>query len=399
KNKKKNTYTTFKNFLYLASSYAVKHEYGLFPQHEMYAHGIINLIGGLFGTWPGGGVITHAPLADQAGSKTLMFVWICAGITIVMMIVISQVPYLVYWLPKGVLAGIVYSACIGMFPFQKIKELFLVDTKDSYIALITLVCTTVWGIFEGIQVGVALSIIFLVQRSSKPHCAVIGRISQSRAYGSIRTWTDAITTPGIIIFRFDGALYFGNTEFFKRAVQALVQRHRRLNKPVYYFILDCHAVNDLDSSGVLAIDNVVKYFKQNRILFILTGIKYPVLKLIKRSHLKSLLDHQHIFYNVFQAHMYIYCRTLIANGAITDNNEESFPKDYVTEHGVNLIQFDNIDLDALEKPLNEAQKQSMKKWHGQEAMINVHPLEKVKKGFQLGRTIRKVQKKNKKIKK
>ncbi|ETO31286.1 sulfate transporter [Reticulomyxa filosa] len=347
----------------------------------MYAHGIINMFGGLFGTWPAGGVITHAPLADQAGAKTLMFVWVCAVITIFSMILISELPYLLYWLPKGVLAGIVYSACIGMFPYQKIKELFV--HRAGHFGVHHGV-----GIFQGIEVGVGLSIIFLVQRSSKPHCAIIGRIPQSRVYGSITTWSDAVTTPGVVVFRFDGALYFGNTNYFKRSIQVLVQRNRRLNKPFHYFVLDCHAMNDLDSSGVLALDNIVKYLRQNRIIFLLTDIKYPVMKLIKRSHLSSLLNYEHIFYNVFQAHMYIYFRSRVAKGEPLDDTTIDCPTDYTDQNGVNLINLEKATFSDLEKSLTEKQQKVAQNWMENEVSADMHPLKKERKGFQLEKNIR-----------
>ncbi|ETO30696.1 sulfate transporter [Reticulomyxa filosa] len=319
----------------VAANYALKHEYDLIPTREMYAHGIINLIGSLFGIFPAGGVFTHAPLADQAGAKTLVFNWICAAVVISVMILISGCPNLLYWLPRSVLAGIVWNACVGMFPYEKIKEIFSIDTKDSYIVAVTLLCTTLWGIFEGIEVGFALSIVFLVQRSSKPHCAIVGRIAHTTMYGSITSWPNAITTPGIVVFRFDGALYFGNVNYFKRAIQVVVERHRRSAKQLYFLILDCSAINDMDSSGVLALDNAHKHLDQNNVALILTDVKYPVMKLIKRSHLLKLIGIDRIFHNVFQAHMYILARLKFING---ENLLEDKLYDYIDEKGFNRIQ-------------------------------------------------------------
>ncbi|ETO18300.1 hypothetical protein RFI_18974 [Reticulomyxa filosa] len=53
----------FTAFYSVAASYAVRYEYDLIPTRELYSHGFVNLIGSLFGTYPAGGVIVHAPLA------------------------------------------------------------------------------------------------------------------------------------------------------------------------------------------------------------------------------------------------------------------------------------------------------------------------------------------------
>ncbi|ETO18301.1 sulfate transporter [Reticulomyxa filosa] len=251
-----------------------------------------------------------------------------------LMIIISGVPRLIFWLPRSVLAGIVWNACIGMFPYEKMMELSKIDTKDSYIVIITLLCTALWGIFEGIEVGFGLSIVLLLQRTSKPHCSVMGRVPNSMMYGGITTWPDAITTNGIIIFRVDGSLYFGNCNYLKRAVQVLVDRNRRHNKRLLYFILDCHAMNDLDSSGVLALDTVAKYLHQNRIILMMAGLKYPVMKVIKRSHLANLIGTEHFFFSDFHAHMRIYGRIRLCKGLPINSD---VPFDYIDKKNHNLI--------------------------------------------------------------
>lgn len=71
----------------------------------------------------------------------------------------------------------------------------------------------------GVVTGVALSVLLLVYRSSQPHCAILGRIPGTKVYRSITAWPQAITTPGVVAFRFDGALFFGNAGYLTNAVQ------------------------------------------------------------------------------------------------------------------------------------------------------------------------------------
>jgi ABC-type transporter Mla MlaB component len=287
-------------------------------------------------------------------------------------------------LPRSVLAGIVWNACIGMFPFEKMKELAKVDTKDFYIVMATLMCTTWWGIFEGIEVGFGLSVLLLLERTSRPHSALMGRIPHSSTYGDISSWPDAMTTNGVILFRVDGALYFGNCNFLKRAVQVLVERNRRQGKRIFYFILDCQSMNDLDSSGVLALDIVEKYLAQGQIVLILTGVKYPVMKLIKRSNLVELIGVDHFFNSVFDAHVNIYARIRLAQGL--EINIDS-PYDYVDEKGANLIHFGDFTIGQLERPFTEKERAKIAAWNPYKFNAIDHPLNKIKKGFELNRSI------------
>jgi len=237
----------------------------------------------------------------------------------------------------------------------------------------------IMGYFEGIEVGFALSVLLLLERSSKPHCAIVGRVPHSTMYGGITTWPEAITTNGIIVFRVDGALYFGNCNYLKRAIQVLVERNRRFGKPVYWLMLDCHAMNDLDSSGVLALDSVSKYLQINQIVLVLTDLKYPVMKLLKRSHLVDLIGRDHFFHSVFHAHMYIYARIRLYKGLSLSN----VPYDYIDEKGNNLINFEDVDVSALDKPLPDHERTMIRTWDPYEFHTSIHPLNQVKKGFEL----------------
>lgn len=88
-------------------------------------------------------------------------------------------------------------------------------------------------------------------------------------------------------------------ECMHSCIQVVVERHHHANKPLYFFILDCHAINDIDVSGQAAIESVYKMlFANNDILFIMTGVKYPVMKHLLRSHLLDLIGRHHFFNTV-----------------------------------------------------------------------------------------------------
>ncbi|ETO10663.1 sulfate permease [Reticulomyxa filosa] len=315
-----------------------------------------------------------------------MFNWVCAAVLIVVMIIMGSLPDLVYWLPRSVLAGVVWSACVGLFPYEKIKEAVQTDTKDSYVLVLTMLCTTLWGIFEGIEMGFVVSILLLVQRSSKPHCTVLGRIPNTVEYDNIVSWPNAITTPGIVIFRFGEALHFGTVNYFHRAIQVLIQRYHNIEgKPLRYFILDCSAINDMDSSGLIAIENTWKHLRQNQIILLFAELKYPVIKLLKRSRFLQAIGLHHFFHNVFQAHMHIFIRLCFYRKLPfpTFSKTSPFHFDYIDPKGTNLIHFDKVDLSALDKSLTDDEQALVEKQDPFGFSTQTHPLSIEKKGFEL----------------
>jgi len=141
--------------------------------------------------------------------------------------------------------------------------------------------------------------------------------------------------------------------------------------------LDCQGMNDLDSSGILALDMVYKFLEQNRIKLYLINLRYPVMKLIKRSHVVDLIGVDHFFLSVFHAHMHIYGRIRLAK-----NLDLEVPFDYLDENGANLLSFDGVSVDELEKPLNENDQARLAAWDPYKSNAGMHPL-RVKKGFEL----------------
>jgi len=128
------------------------------------------------------------------------------------------------------------------------------------------------------------------------------------------------------------------------------------------------------------LDMVYKYLNQNQVTLFLTDVKYPVIKLIKRSHLMGLIGAEHIFQNVFQAHMHILARLKLARG---ENLLADTLYDYTDEKGANRINFDGVNLAALERPLTDREKALILQWDPFDFEQKLHPLSREKKGFKL----------------
>jgi len=103
------------------------------------------------------------------------------------------------------------------------------------------------------------------------------------------------------------------------------------------------------------------------------------MKLIKRSHLIDLIGRDHFFHSVFHAHMFIYARIRLYKGLSLSN----IPYDYIDEKGQNLINFEDVNVSALDKPLTDNERAIITAWDPYEFNTSVHPLNRVKKGFEL----------------
>merc|ERR1719495_3155078 len=135
-----------------------------------------------------------------------------------------------------------------------------------------------FGVVWGICTGMLISFLLVIQRTTTPHAALLGRIPGTFLYRSIVRFPTSVTIPGVTVFRWDSDLYFGNQIHFKNCVQTILERHQWFNKPVFFFVVDMHAVNNIDWSGIEALSAMRKMCAKKGIQVYFTGVKYRLVK-------------------------------------------------------------------------------------------------------------------------
>ena len=78
-------------------------------------------------------------------------------------------------------------------------------------------------------------------------------IAAGGRYADVRADPDAALTPGVVVYRFNGRLFFANAHFFKRRVWAAVDG---APKPVRHLVLDASGLSGIDASSVDALTEV-----------------------------------------------------------------------------------------------------------------------------------------------
>jgi SulP family sulfate permease len=118
------------------------------------------------------------------------------------------------------------------------------------LALATLVGVLALGVLGGLLVAVALSVGFFVYRSIRPHDAVLGALEDVDGYYDIEAFPAAETVPGLVVYRFDAALYFPNCPYFLDRVRHAVAG---ADPPARWVMLNAEAITYVDSTAVHAL--------------------------------------------------------------------------------------------------------------------------------------------------
>src|SRR5207253_714218 len=111
------------------------------------------------------------------------------------------------------------------------------------------------GVLHGIALGVVLSLLLLIYRTSHPEGAVLGQLPGEEAYRDVRLHPEAITFPGLLIWRPGGDLFFASIGHVGHGLKAALAAS---HPPVRYVLVDAESVNLVDTTALDELSSVVK---------------------------------------------------------------------------------------------------------------------------------------------
>ena len=278
----------------VAKAFASKHRYTIDPSRELVALGLANIAGSFFRAFPTTGGFSRSAVNHQAGSKTGLSSVVSALVVGLTLLLFTP---LFTFLPKALLASIVIVAVAGLIDLAEVTYLWKVNKTDLFLLVATFFCTLFLGIEEGILIGVGLSLLSFVQQASQPHMAQLGKLPGQEIFKNLNRYPDAEVTPGVVIFRVDASLFFGNVEVVKDALNEVLLRPEAIST----LILDLYPVNRIDSSALHALSDLHRNLKEKQIQLLFSGVKGPVLDAMNRSGLADQVGRDHFYNRIFDA--------------------------------------------------------------------------------------------------
>ena len=153
--------------------YASKHDYRIDVGQELLAQGMSNVASGVVQGIFVDGSLSRSPINDQAGARSQLSNLFQAALVVLTLLVLAP---LFSYLPQAVLAAIIIEAVvIGRIDVPEMKRLLFLNRVEFVIAVAALLGVLTFGVFWGVFIGVALSIPWLVEVSSRPNIAELGR--------------------------------------------------------------------------------------------------------------------------------------------------------------------------------------------------------------------------------
>lgn len=287
---------SFMESIAVAKAIQAKHkDYKIVANQELIALGAANIGGAFLQGFPVTGGFSRTAVNDQAGARTGMAAVISAALIVLTLLFLTP---LFYYLPNAILASIIMVAVFGLIDYKEAFHLWHADRSDFWMLIVTFVTTLALGIEQGIGVGVALSVAVIIYQTTRPHIAVLGRIPGTTFYRNVERFPQLELCEDVLIVRFDAQLYFANLDYFKTSLETLVAQKGTQLKTI---IINAESINQIDSSAMQTIDDIVTDFKAAGLCVYFSGVKGPVRDGLVRGHLIDKIGEGNFFMSVQEA--------------------------------------------------------------------------------------------------
>ncbi|MGN8247047.1 SulP family inorganic anion transporter [Cellulomonas soli] len=241
---------SFADAILIARSFAAKHRETVDADQELLAYGLASVASGFSHGMPIGASGSRTAVNDsmRATSQVSGFVAFSA-IALILLVLTEPIQYL----PSAVLGAVILVASLRLVEPAQWRALTRSSRAEVAIAAVTAVFVVTIGVLAAIAAAVVLSLVDVIRRMAAPEDAVLGWSEEDGRFADVRTRPDAVVTPGVVVYRIQGRLFFANAHFFKRRIWAAVDGAPR---PVTTVVLDAGGLSGIDATAVDAVAEV-----------------------------------------------------------------------------------------------------------------------------------------------
>ena len=219
---------------------------------EFRGQGLSNIIGGFFSSYVSCGSMNRSMPNLEAGARTPL-ASVFSALLLLALVAVSA-PVLAQ-IPMAALAGLLVLVALALLDLKRWRQLVALSRTDFSVALATLVATVTIRLEVAILLGMLLSLMSFLYRTSRPAMRSMGFDSRGldRQFVVIDTPDDPDEPPHptlpecpqLKLLRMEGEVYFGATQHVADILHAL----RSQPNPQKHLLVMAKSMNFIDLAG------------------------------------------------------------------------------------------------------------------------------------------------------
>jgi high affinity sulfate transporter 1 len=214
------------------------------PNQELLALGLINAASGVSQGFPISSSASRTAVPASLGSRSQLVSIVAAAFVICALAFGGP---LLAEIPRAALAAVIVSAAIAIIDVRGLASLRRVSRPEFLLALVTAGSVVVLGVLNGIAIAVVASVVMALSTIARPHDAILGSGPGLDGWVDVGHHPDAVTSPGLVVFRFDAPLFFINAERFAERITAAMDDNPGDEE---WVVIDAEGIGALDASAL-----------------------------------------------------------------------------------------------------------------------------------------------------
>jgi SulP family sulfate permease len=287
----------------ISRAIATKSNQRILANQEFIGQGLSNIVGSFFSSYAGSGSFTRSGVNYASGAKTPMSAIFAA---VILMIVILLIAPLTAYLPVAAMGGVILIVAYNLVDFHHIKDILKNSRSETAILLTTFFATLFLELEFAIYMGVLLSLIIFLNRTSTPDIVTLA-IDADPDTGKrklINIQSKPVNQcPQLKILRIDMAVYFGSLNHIENRLHHLIE-----SENVKHILIVGTGINFIDLSGAEMLVSVSNQMKKQGGGLYFADLKSRVYEKASKVGMVAKIGNTNFFDSKRQAIKYIYKR-------------------------------------------------------------------------------------------
>ena len=269
-----------------ARGFAQKYREPLNEDRDLMALSAANALAGISSTFVVNGSPTKTAVVDSAGGRTQLAQLTTATVVLAVLLFATG---LIARLPEAALAALVFLIGVRLVDVSSLRQIYRFRKATFVVALGTLLGVVLLGVERGILLAVILSVLDRLRREYHPKDVVLTQFSGH--WEARRAEAGVETEPGLMVYRFEAALFFANADYFSARLQTLIESAPHT---VRWLVLDLVSMDDIDYTAGLMLSETLKRLQQGGV----------TVALAQADDVRDALDRFGITERVGDAHLF-----------------------------------------------------------------------------------------------
>ena len=253
-----------------------------------------NAAAAVSGTFVVNGSPTQTAMAERAGARSQFAQLVFAGVVLLVLLFLTGP---LQYLPRCVLAAIVFTIAVGMIDARGLRDIRRESPGEFELAVITAAAVVAIGVEEGILLAIALSLFRHVRHSYRPHTMMLAPDAAGRWLPTpVSPGKD--TEPGLIVYRFGSDLFYANYNRFADEVHMLVES---APTPIRWFVVDAGAITAIDYSAARSIRDLVDDLAHEQVSMVFARVTPYLRSDMDRHRITAVIGETWVFATLHEA--------------------------------------------------------------------------------------------------